>query len=736
MDAPRFLAIVILTLSACAARARSESAHGDPESKLLVITVATDPTDGFRRFMKTAKDFNYTIKVLGMEEMWKGGDVLRTLGGGQKVRLLRKEMERIGPKDDLIILFVDSYDVIFASSPNELLKKFWQSGHRLVFSAEAFVWPDARLRDSYPVVRMGKRFLNSGAFIGLASDVHSMVGRWEGEDDDDDQLFYTQLYLDPSVRKNLNMTLDHRCRLFQNLNGATEEVVLKFENNRVRIRNMAYDTLPVLIHGNGPTKIHLNYLGNYIPREWTYEMGCGRSCDHDTLDLSKTKDDALPKVTLGIFIEQPTPFLEDFLERLTTMNYPQAHISIFLHNNELHHETEVSEFAEKHTEKFKTIFIIGPNEGISEAKARHLAFQRCQEDPTCDYYMCLDANVILTNPDTLRLLIEQNRKVVIPLVSRAGKLWSNFWGALSPQGYYARSEDYVDLVTRKRVGVWNVPYISNVYLIHGETLRTELHGLNLYTSDHQDPDMSFCKNLREKGVFMHMTNRHDFGRLISTSNYTTIHLHNDLWQIFENPEDWEAKYIHKNYPTIFEEPSIVTSPCFDVYKFPIFSATACQHMIEEMEHYGQWSGGGHNDARIQGGYENVPTDDIHLKQIDFEPHWLHFLRTYIKPVTEKMFSGYHTECECILNFVVRYKPDRQPFLRPHHDASTFTVNIALNSVGKDYEGGGCHFARYNCSVTALERGWALMHPGRLTHLHEGLPTTAGTRYIVVSFIDP
>uniref|UniRef100_A0A8C4QPB2 Procollagen-lysine, 2-oxoglutarate 5-dioxygenase 1a n=1 Tax=Eptatretus burgeri TaxID=7764 RepID=A0A8C4QPB2_EPTBU len=442
-------------------------------SELLVITVATDPTDGFKRFMQTAKDFNYTVKVLGMEEVWKGGDVLRTLGGGQKVRFLRKEMERIGPRDDLIILFVDSYDVIFASSPHELLKKFQQSGHRLVFSAEAFVWPDARLRDSYPAVRMGKRYLNSGAFIGLASDVHSMVGRWEGEDDDDDQLFYTQLYLDSSVRKTLNMTLDHRCRLFQNLNGAIGKFLL--------------------------------------------------------------------------------------------------------------------------------------------------------------YMLCCKT-----------LIVQRSIKPHIP------------W---------------------KRGGDWGVV-----------TLRTELQGLNLYISEHHDPDMSFCKNLREKGIFMHMTNRHDFGRLISTSNYTTNHLHNDLWQIFENPEDWEAKYIHKKYPMIFEEPSIVAAPCFDVYKFPIFSETACQHMIEEMEHHGQWSGGRHNDARIQGGYENVPTDDIHLNQIDFEQHWLQFLRTYIKPVTEKMFSGYHTECECILNFVVRYKPDRQPFLRPHHDASTFTVNIALNSVGKDYEG--------------------------------------------------
>jgi len=38
-----------------------------------------------------------------------------------------------------------------------------------------------------------------------------------------------------------------------------------------------------------------------------------------------------------------------------------------------------------------------------------------------------------------------------------------------------------------------------------------------------------------------------------------------------------------------------------------------------------------------------------------------------------------------MNFVVRYKPDEQPFLRPHHDSSTFTINIALNTPHEDFE---------------------------------------------------
>ena len=43
------------------------------------------------------------------------------------------------------------------------------------------------------------------------------------------------------------------------------------------------------------------------------------------------------------------------------------------------------------------------------------------------------------------------------------------------------------------------------------------------------------------------------------------------------------------------------------------------------------------------------------------------------------------QCESNLNFVVRYKPDEQPLLRPHHDASTFTINVALNTKDVDYQ---------------------------------------------------
>lgn len=35
----------------------------------------------------------------------------------------------------------------------------------------------------------------------------------------------------------------------------SDEVLLKFEEGKVRARNSVYDTLPITVHGNGPTKV-------------------------------------------------------------------------------------------------------------------------------------------------------------------------------------------------------------------------------------------------------------------------------------------------------------------------------------------------------------------------------------------------------------------------------------------------------------------------------------------------
>lgn len=236
---------------------------------------------------------------------------------------------------------------------------------------------------------------------------------------------------------------------------------------------------------------------------------------------------------------------------------------------------------------------------------------------------------------------------------------------------------------------------------------------------------------------MHLYNMDHFGHLVNTDTFNPLLTHPEFYELLTNQRDWENRYIHREYYEQLVPNKTHKQPCTDVYWFPIATEQFADDLVDIVEKYGKWSDGTNSDERLQGGYEAVPTRDIHMNQVGLEAVWLTFLKEYIRPLQEAVFiQYYHNPPRSLMNFVVRYRPDEQPSLRPHHDSSTYTINISLNQVGKDYEGGGCRFIRYNCSVTATQKGWMLMHPGRLTHLHEGLRTTRGTRYIMVSFVDP
>jgi hypothetical protein len=40
-----------------------------------------------------------------------------------------------------------------------------------------------------------------------------------------------------------------------------------------------------------------------------------------------------PNVTIGLFIENPTPFLREFFQKISKLNYPKSKLSVLIHNN-------------------------------------------------------------------------------------------------------------------------------------------------------------------------------------------------------------------------------------------------------------------------------------------------------------------------------------------------------------------------------------------------------------------
>lgn len=397
-----------------------------------------------------------------------------------------------------------------------------------------------------------------------------------------------------------------------------------------KLLNKNYVKHPSVVHGNGPSKLVLNNFGNYLAG--AFIDGECTTCEKNT--VAEELIDSFT-VEIAVFIETPTPFLEEFLDKILHINYPKNKIHLFVHNAiEYHYETVdlFLQYAKK--EDYLSIKFLNHEVSTKEAEARELAVERCMKKE-CDYLFVVDADAHLDNMDVLRDLIYYNKDVLSPKMRRVESVWANFWGAISDKGFYARSSDYLSIVKNEVKGIWNVPYITSCYLIKSKVLS------NLkYKHSELDPDMALAFNLRNQGIFMYTVNLFSFGHLVSTDNFDIKKTKPEFYELLENKFDWEKRFIREEYYAQLLPETVPKQPCPDVYWFPIGTDIFCDSMVAIMENFGKWSDGSSTDKRLQGGYEAVPTRDIHMNQVGLEAIWLKFLQIYVKPLQEKVFLGY------------------------------------------------------------------------------------------------
>lgn len=127
-----------------------------------------------------------------------------------------------------ICYLLHSYDVIFLAPWQTIVEKFKETKAKVLFAAESFCWPDEELKTKYPPVEGdGQKYLNSGMFIGYASNLFKILSSQKVKDTEDDQLFYSNVFLNKKMRDAIGIKLDHKSTLFQNLNGNVGELILK-----------------------------------------------------------------------------------------------------------------------------------------------------------------------------------------------------------------------------------------------------------------------------------------------------------------------------------------------------------------------------------------------------------------------------------------------------------------------------------------------------------------------------
>ena len=640
---------------------------------------------------------------MGLGDNWEGGNMSKKPGGGQKINLLVEQIKKLD--NNKIILVTDSYDVIMSANSKEILEKYNKFGKKLVFATESSCWPDKDKADKFPKILNKKNiYLNSGGFIGDVKTIKLLIRNIPNNADD--QRWYQNMFLSESGKK--YMELDYNCEIFQCLNDAEEELDLHLSKSRVY--NKLTNTYPCQIHGNGPItrKTFLNRFESYLMKNWTDIWGYNKKNLMNIDNLKKMKE-----LTIYIQIVDTTnkPYLITQLEETIKDNI-----------------TELKKYV-PNIIATKQIDNVTRNFGISEAWTQHQ-----------DYYWLIDTTYIITKKNTLLNLILHDKGIISPLIKKHNHLWSNFWGQIDHYGWYKDSMDYKDIVERTKIGCWNVPHIAGNILIKGDYL-DKVTGF--YTNNSKNPnyntDMCFAHNCRENGLFMYLDNTEVYGYIYEgiTDIIPEKALHKELY-LFESAKHiWLKKYLHPDFYNAIDnwEKLPVEEPCKWAFEFPFVNEEFCNQLLAEVNNINQWSQGGNKeikDKRINN-VENVPTVDIHMTQIGFRKQWNSIVKTYIAPLVSHLYSPFKTNGLNIA-FVVKYEMGNQEHLSPHHDSAAYSIVITLNRPNIDFTGGGTRFVKQDVSVQG-KKGWATIHPGRLTHYHEGLPITSGKRFIFVSFVN-
>ncbi|XP_045429619.1 inactive glycosyltransferase 25 family member 3 isoform X4 [Pipistrellus kuhlii] len=188
---------------------------------------------------------------------------------------------------------------------------------------------------------------------------------------------------------------------------------------------------------------------------------------------------------------------------------------------------------------------------LMELRQEALTFAR---DAGADYILFADTDNILTNNQTLRLLVEQGLPVVAPMLD-SQTYYSNFWCGITPQGYYRRTAEYFPTKNRQRRGCFRVPMVHSTFLV---SLRAEGAAQLAFHPPHPnytwpfDDIIVFAFSCQAAGVPVHVCNEHRYGYMnvpvkshqqLEDERVNFVHL--ILEALVDGPPMWASAHVSR-----------------------------------------------------------------------------------------------------------------------------------------------------------------------------------------------
>ncbi|XP_055379043.1 glycosyltransferase 25 family member [Condylostylus longicornis] len=263
--------------------------------------------------------------------------------------------------------------------------------------------------------------------------------------------------------------------------------------------------------------------------------------------ISSDKDAVrkLPTVLISTLIRNKGHTLPYFFTYLEKLNYPKDRIALCFrsdHNEDnsielthlwlnktskLYHYVNFEYEENQKRHKNETSPTDWPKDRFSHIiKLKEDSFEEANK-LWADFIFFLDADVFLTNPNTLTELIKFDLPIVAPMLSSEG-LYSNFWCGMSENYYYLRTDEYKQIYENKKNGNYPVPmihssvlvnlnYVNSNQLTFDRSKLIEQQKRNLIEKIYDGPlddIIIFAISANSSGIPMYISNAHPYGYIL------------------------------------------------------------------------------------------------------------------------------------------------------------------------------------------------------------------------------
>jgi collagen beta-1,O-galactosyltransferase len=239
-----------------------------------------------------------------------------------------------------------------------------------------------------------------------------------------------------------------------------------------------------------------------------------------------------PTVFIAILARNKAHTLPYFLATLENLDYPKDRISLWIRSD--HNTDRTIELLEKWIAQVKDQYHMISTEFVKDQELypdergpAHWTKERFDHVISlresalnfarkiwADYFLTVDCDVFLTNPNTLNFLISKNYTIVAPMLKSDG-LYSNFWHGMTEDYYYLRTDDYKPVLNRERIGCFNVPMVHSCVLV--DLRRHVSDRLTYYPENVSNFDgpvddiITFAIAANRSGVSLNLCNEEQFG---------------------------------------------------------------------------------------------------------------------------------------------------------------------------------------------------------------------------------